>query len=105
MLFVGIPALLFGLLMMTRGWIYTIWPEGKVAEKRKRRNLRVGFTTDMRLFGRKVRRLGLMIVLVGAALTGWDLSERREEALRAETAPSPASPSPRSPDAAATSGR
>ena len=73
-LYAGIPILVFGLLMMTRGWIYTLRPDGKMAEKRKRRNLKVGFTTDMKLFGRKVRRLGLMIAIVGGALVGWALS-------------------------------
>mgnify|MGYP001568279294 CR=1 FL=1 len=76
LLYVGVPVLLFGLLMLARGWIYTLKPDGKMAQKRKRRNLKVGFTTDMGLFGRKVRRLGLMITLVGGALVGWAMSER-----------------------------
>lgn len=91
MLYVGAPLLVLGLVMMTRGWIYTLWPNGRVAEKRKRRNLRVGFTTDMKLFGRKVRRLGLMVALVGGALSGWDLSARREAAAGASVAPLPPS--------------
>ncbi len=74
MLYAGIPVLALGLLMMTRGWIYTLRPEGKMAEKRKRKNLRVGFSTDMKVFGRRVRRLGLLIALVGGALVGWALS-------------------------------
>lgn len=78
LVYVGVPVLLFGVLMLARGWIYTLWPEGKMAQKRKRRNLKVGFTTDMKLFGRKVRRLGLMIALVGGALLGWSLSERAD---------------------------
>lgn len=84
MLYVGIPLALLGLTMMTRGWIYTIWPEGKVAEKRKRKNLKVGFTTDMKLFGRKVRRVGLLTAIVGFGLVGWDLS------LKQDAAPTPA---------------
>jgi hypothetical protein len=74
LLYVGTPILLVGLLMLTRGLIYTFNPNGKMAEKRKRRNLKVGFTTDMKLFGRKVRRLGLMIAIVGGAMVGWHLS-------------------------------
>lgn len=85
MLYVGIPVLLLGVAMMTRGWIYTLKPDGKMAEKRKRRNLKVGFTTDMKLFGRKVRRLGLMLVIIGGGVVGWKLSLDREAA---------ASPSP-----------
>jgi hypothetical protein len=80
MLYVGIPLLLLGLTMMLRGWIYTLRPDGKMAEKRKRRNLKVGFTTDMKLFGRKVRRLGLMLAIVGGGLLSWKLSELREAA-------------------------
>ncbi|OGQ26331.1 MAG: hypothetical protein A2138_25445 [Deltaproteobacteria bacterium RBG_16_71_12] len=76
LLYVGVPVLLFGLLMMARGWIYTFRPEGKMAQRRKRRNLKVGFTTDMALFGRKVRRLGLLIALAGGAMVGWTVSER-----------------------------
>jgi hypothetical protein len=83
MLYVGIPLLLLGLTMLARGWIYTFWPNGKIAEKRKRVNLRVGFTTDMKLFGRKVRRLGLMVAIVGMGFVGWELAERRDAA-RAE---------------------
>ena len=75
LLYIGAPILLFGLLMLTRGWVYTLSPNGKMAEKRKRRNLKVGFTTDMKLFGRKVRRLGLLIALVGGGMIGWHLSE------------------------------
>lgn len=80
LLYVGVPVLVYGLLMMTRGWIYTLRPDGKVAQKRKRRNLKVGFTTDMAIFGRKVRRLGLLIALAGGGVVGWDLSARVDAA-------------------------
>lgn len=76
LLYVGAPVLVYGLLMLTRGWIYTFRPDGKTAQRRKRRNLKVGFTTDMALFGRKVRRLGLLIALAGGAMVGWAMSER-----------------------------
>ena len=75
-LYAGIPFILLGLTMMTRGWIYTLRPDGKMAEKRKRRNLRVGFSTDMKVFGRRVRRIGLMLAIVGGALVGWWFSYR-----------------------------
>jgi hypothetical protein len=87
LLYVGVPVLLFGLLMMARGWIYTFWPEGKMAQKRKRRNLKVGFTTDMKLFGRKVRRLGLLIALAGGGMLGWSLSEQADAAAAGAAAP------------------
>jgi hypothetical protein len=74
----GAPLLLLGLTMMTRGWIYTLRPDGAIAEKRKKVNLKRGFTTDMKVFGRKVRRLGLMTALVGGTLVGWQASHRAD---------------------------
>lgn len=90
LLYVGVPVLVFGLLMLARGWIYTFRPEGKLAQKRKRRNLKVGFTTDMALFGRKVRRLGLLIALAGGAMVGWSMSERVDAAAAAAAVDAPA---------------
>ena len=60
--------LFFGGVMMARGWIYSLKPEGELALKRKARNVELGFPTDMKLFGRKVRRLGLIAVLLGGVL-------------------------------------
>lgn len=80
LLYLGIPLLLLGLTMLARGWIYTLKPNGKMAEKRKRRNLKVGFTTDMKLFGRKIRRLGLLLALGGSGLVGWHFSTPDEPA-------------------------
>jgi hypothetical protein len=71
LLVVGIPFALLGATMMVRGWVYTLRPEGAMAKKRQKVNLKRGFTTDMKVFGRKVRRLGLMLLLVGATLIGW----------------------------------
>ena len=87
----GVPLVLLGLTMMTRGWIYTLRPDGAIAAKRKKVNLKRGFTTDMKIFGRKVRRLGLLLVLVGATLIGW---HRASVADQASTAPSLTAPSP-----------
>jgi hypothetical protein len=78
MLYVAFPLLALGLTMMTRGWIYTLRPDGKIAQKRKRRNLKRGFTTDRLVFGRKVRRLGLLISLVAGGLIGWTLTEQAD---------------------------
>lgn len=72
MVYVAGAFLLLGATMMTRGWIYTLWPDGKIAEKRKRRNLKIGFPTDMKLFGRKVRRLGFILVIIGGGILGFD---------------------------------
>ena len=71
---VAAPFLLLGVTMWTRGLIYTLRPDGKMAEKRKRRNLRVGFPTDMVLFGRKVRRLGFLIAIISAGAIAWHYS-------------------------------
>lgn len=71
---VGIPLSLLGLTMMVRGWVYTLRPDGPMAAKRKKVNLKRGFTTDMKVFGRKVRRLGLILMLLGAFLVGWQRS-------------------------------
>ena len=77
----GGPLLALGLAMMTRGWIYTLRPDGKIAEKRKRKNLQIGFPTDMKLFGRKVRRVGLLLALAGGGMIGWQLSLRADAAV------------------------
>lgn len=76
----GVPLALLGLTMMVRGWIYTLRPDGAIAAKRKKVNLKRGFTTDMKVFGRKVRRLGLMLALLGGFLIGWQASHRADDA-------------------------
>lgn len=78
MIYLGGAFLALGLTMWTRGMIYTLWPTGRVAEKRKRRNLKLGFTTDMKVFGRKVRRLGFLIAILGGLATAWELSGEAE---------------------------
>ena len=91
LLVVGTPLALLGAVMMIRGWVYTVRPRGSMAIKRQQVNLKRGFTTDMKIFGRKVRRLGLLLVLVGATLIGW---HRASVADQASTAPSLTAPSP-----------
>ncbi len=82
----GVPCVLLGLTMMTRGWVYTLRPDGAMAAKRKKVNLKRGFTTDMKVFGRKVRRLGLMLALVGGLVVGWQRSHDADApAVTAET--------------------
>jgi TRAP-type C4-dicarboxylate transport system permease large subunit len=87
---VGVPLLLLGLTMMMRGWVYTLRPDGAMAEKRKKVNLKRGFTTDMKLFGRKVRRLGLMLALLGGFLVGWQRSEEADTAATTSASPTTA---------------
>ena len=71
----AIPFLLLGAIMVLRGSIYIRWPDGKLAQKRRERNQRVGFSTDMGAFGRRVRRLGFFVALVGAFIIGWEQAE------------------------------
>ena len=93
----GVPLALLGLTMMTRGWIYTLRPDGAVAAKRKKVNLKRGFTTDMKLFGRKVRRLGLMLTLLGGFLVGWQASHRADANAVVAPATTTTSPAPATP--------
>lgn len=71
---VGALILLVGLPFLIRGWIFSLKPEGAVSQKAKERNLRVGLETDMKVWGRKVRRFGLLLCLAGGALTAWGVS-------------------------------
>jgi hypothetical protein len=73
--------------MFFRGLIYTLKPDGAMALKRKQVNLRRGFTTDMKVFGRKVRRLGFIIASIGGLMFGGS-------ALRAKTPPTPTTTAP-----------
>lgn len=77
MMFVlGIGTLLFllGLPFFVRGWVFTLRPDGPTALKAKERNLRLGLETDMKRWGRRVRRFGLLLLLTGGALAGWAYS-------------------------------
>ncbi len=70
----GVLLLLVGLPFLVRGWIFTLKPEGRVATKAKERNLRMGLETDMKRWGRRVRRFGFILCTVGGALTAWGAS-------------------------------
>lgn len=100
MMYFGGFLMALGLTMWTRGMIYTLRPQGKIAEKRKRKNLKYGFTTDMKLFGRKIRRLGFLLTLFGALGVAWSTSGSAEQdaatvnvpALAAEDSKPPSDP-------------
>ncbi len=85
LLIIGAPLALLGATMMIRGWTYTLRPDGAMAKKRQKVNLKRGFTTDMKLFGRKVRRLGLMLLLVGGTMVGWQQASARDAAATTTT--------------------
>lgn len=74
MTWVALALLVLGGLMAARGTVYGLWPEGPIAKKRQQRNLRRGFTTDMKAFGRRVRRLGVLLALIALTVLGWPQS-------------------------------
>lgn len=89
MMYVSIPFFLLGLIMMIRGTIYIARPDGAMALKRQRRNLKVGFSTDMTVFGQRVRRIGVIMILLGGLILGFNQPE--EAAEPAPTAEQPGS--------------
>jgi hypothetical protein len=70
----GIVITTLGLPFLIRGWIFTLKPESRVSLNAKERNLRLGLETDLKVWGRKIRRLGLLVVLAGGALIAWGSS-------------------------------
>ncbi len=73
-LVIGALIACFGLPFLVRGWIFTIKPDSKTSERAKERNLRMGLETDMKKWGRKVRRFGLLLTLFGGGLVAWGVS-------------------------------
>lgn len=68
LIILGLPVAIVGAMMMANGWTYFLKPDGPKALKRKARNMEVGFPTDMKVYGRKLRRLGTIIFIVGSVL-------------------------------------
>jgi hypothetical protein len=71
---IGIVITLLGLPFLIRGWIFTLKPESRISLAAKERNLRLGLETDLKIWGRKVRRMGLLIVIFGGGLIAWGSS-------------------------------
>jgi hypothetical protein len=67
-LIIGSLIVLVGLPFLIRGWIFFLRPEHAISKQAQERNLRLGLETDMKRWGRRVRRMGFLIVAVGAAL-------------------------------------
>lgn len=60
-----------GVPFLARGWIFTLRPEHPISTRARERNMRLGLETDMRLWGRRVRRMGFLIFVSGSALAAW----------------------------------
>ncbi len=73
-LIIGVVLLLVGLPFLVRGWIFTLRPEHAVSVKAKERNMRMGLETDMKAWGRRVRRFGTILVAIGIGLAVWGVS-------------------------------
>ena len=67
-LIIGSLVLLLGLPFLIRGWIFFLKPEHTISLQAKERNLRMGLETDMKIWGRKVRRIGFLLCATGLAL-------------------------------------
>ena len=64
----GSIVLLLGLPFLIRGWIFFLKPEHPISLQAKERNLRMGLETDMKVWGRKVRRVGFLLCAIGGSL-------------------------------------
>ena len=67
---------LLGLPFFIRGWIFFLKPDSTVSQNARERNLRLGMETDMKKWGRKVRRFGFLLLLVGGGLLYWGASSQ-----------------------------
>lgn len=65
---VGAVIALLGLPFFLRGLALTLKPEGALAERIRERNLRRGLDADMKSWGRRIRRFGVLLLLIGGAL-------------------------------------
>jgi hypothetical protein len=70
-LIIGIVIVVLGIPFLVRGWVFSRKPDHPMSLKAKERNMRVGLETYMGAWGRKVRRFGTLLILVGGALTAW----------------------------------
>lgn len=70
-LVIGIVIVALGLPFFIRGWIFSVAPEHAITLRAKERNMRMGLETNMKMWGRKVRRMGTLLMLAGGILTVW----------------------------------
>lgn len=65
---VGAVIALLGLPFFARGLTLTLKPDGALAGRIRERNLRRGLDADMKSWGRRVRRFGVLLLLIGGSL-------------------------------------
>lgn len=70
-LIAGCLIILFGLPFLIRGWLFSLKPDHKWTLQARERNLRLGLEADMVRWGRRVRRLGLLLLIIGGTLAGF----------------------------------
>jgi hypothetical protein len=68
---IGSLIALLGLPFLIRGWLFTLKPEHAVSLRAKERNMRLGLETNMKVWGRRVRRIGFILCTTGTALIAW----------------------------------
>src|SRR5262249_2943366 len=62
---------LAGLPFLIRGWLFTLKPAHAISLRAKERNMRLGLETDLKRWGRRVRRIGFIRCGIGTALILW----------------------------------
>lgn len=62
---------LLGVPFLIRGWIFTLKPEHALSLRAKERNMRLGLETNMKVWGRRVRRIGFILCTTGGLLIAW----------------------------------
>lgn len=57
-----------GLPFFARGLMFTLRPEHAMSLRARERNLRLGLESDIRVWGRRVRRFGFLLLAIGGTL-------------------------------------
>lgn len=67
----GVVLMLLGAPFLVRGWLFTLRPDHAATLRARERNLRLGLETDMKAWGRRVRRMGFILCVSGALVAAW----------------------------------
>jgi hypothetical protein len=68
---IGSILTILGVPFLIRGWVFTLKPEHAISLRAKERNMRLGLETNIKLWGRRVRRIGFILCSIGGALIAW----------------------------------